>query len=141
MIDQPVSFYMSHMKKPVFFICENKAQIEADQRLCFCYTDSTIPPLPRCEIQPLAILCGCTVWFVSDWSEIPKTGVFTTRLILEGICHTILFFQVDEHMTMSDFYLITLLVTSEQESAIVDLYTQRCWVYMKLNAGEKLAVY
>ena len=37
---------------------------------------------------------------------------------------------------MDDYYQVTLLVTSEHESAIVDLYTQRCWVYMKLKTGE-----
>ena len=37
---------------PVFCICENKDEDrlrgnrEADQRLCFRYTDSKIPPLP-----------------------------------------------------------------------------------------------
>ena len=37
---------------------------EADQRLCFRYTDSTIPLLPK--LKPLAIFCGCTALFVSD---------------------------------------------------------------------------
>ena len=52
-----------HMRKP-------KAQIScavtrtADQRLCFRYTDSTIPLLPKSEIsslyfKPLVIFCGC----------------------------------------------------------------------------------
>ena len=56
------------MRKPDFCICENKdadqlcGNSEADQRLCFRYTDSTIPLLSK----PLAILCGCTARFVSD---------------------------------------------------------------------------
>ena len=54
------------MRKPAFCIYENKdadqLRGEADQRLWFCYIDSTIPLLPK----PLAILCGCTAWFVSD---------------------------------------------------------------------------
>ena len=61
------------MRKPDFCICENKdadqlrGNSEADQRLCFRYTDSTIPLLPKIYIfKPLAILCGCTAWFVSD---------------------------------------------------------------------------
>ena len=47
------------MRKPDFCICENKAadqlrgNREADQRLCFRYTDSTIPLLPICEITSL----------------------------------------------------------------------------------------
>ena len=63
------------VRKPAFCICENKAadqlcgNREADQHLCFGYTDSTIPLLPIIKIQnfqPLAIFCNCTAWFVSD---------------------------------------------------------------------------
>ena len=45
------------MRKPFFCICENKdaeqlrGNREADQRLCFRYTDSTIPLLPKYEIS------------------------------------------------------------------------------------------
>ena len=47
------------MRKPAFCICKNKDadQIrgyrEADQRLCFCYLDSTIPFLPKSENSKL----------------------------------------------------------------------------------------
>ena len=47
------------MRKPDFCICENKdadqlrGNREADQRLCFRYTDSTIPLLPKSEISKL----------------------------------------------------------------------------------------
>ena len=61
------------MRKPVLCICENKdadqlhSHCAAEQRLCFRYTDSTIPLLPKSEnFKPLAIFCGCTAWFVSD---------------------------------------------------------------------------
>ena len=61
------------MRKPAFCICENKdpdqlrGNREADQRLCFRYTDSTVPLLPKIRnFMLLAILCGCTAWFVSD---------------------------------------------------------------------------
>ena len=61
------------MRKPAFCICENKdadqlrGNCEADQRLCFRYTDSTIPLLPKSKISsPLAIFCNCTARFVSD---------------------------------------------------------------------------
>ena len=50
------------MRKPDFCICENKdadqlcGNFEADQRLCFRYTDSTIPLLSKSEIfKSLAI--------------------------------------------------------------------------------------
>ena len=60
------------MRNTFFCICENKdadqlrGDREADQRLCFHYTDSTIPLIPG--------LCR-------TWSETPKTGFLTTRLI------------------------------------------------------------
>ena len=47
------------MRKPAFCICENKdadqlrGDREADQRLCFSYTDSTIPLLSKSEISSL----------------------------------------------------------------------------------------
>ena len=47
------------MRKPAFCICENKdadqlrGNREADQRLCFRYTDSTIHLLPKSEISSL----------------------------------------------------------------------------------------
>ena len=47
------------VRKPAFCICENKdadqlrGNREADQRLCFRYTDSTIPLLPKSEISNL----------------------------------------------------------------------------------------
>ena len=57
------SFAVCHMslvvRKPAFCICENKdadqlrSNCAADQRLCFRYTDSTIPLLPKCEISSL----------------------------------------------------------------------------------------
>ena len=52
--------YLSRVvRKPAFCICENKdadqlrGNREADQRLCFCYMDSTIPLLPLYEISSL----------------------------------------------------------------------------------------
>ena len=42
------------VRKPAFCICENKdADQLCDQRLCFRYTDSTIPLLPKSEISSL----------------------------------------------------------------------------------------
>ena len=76
------------MRKPDFCICENKdadqlrGNREADQRLCFRYTDSTIPLLSKSEIsilRPSSVvvqpdLCG-------TWSETPKTGFLRMRVI------------------------------------------------------------
>ena len=83
------------MRKPAFCIYESKdadqlrGNRKADQRLCFCYIDSTIPLLPKSEISslyPFSVtvqpgLCG-------TWSETPKTGFLTTRLISGFVyCH------------------------------------------------------
>ena len=44
------------VRKPAFCICENKdadqlrGNPEADQHLCLCYIDSTIPLLPKYKI-------------------------------------------------------------------------------------------
>ena len=65
------------VRKPAFCICENndadqlRGNSEADQRLCFRYTDSTIPLLPKSEIS-LAIFCDCTARFMSDLVGNPK---------------------------------------------------------------------
>ena len=73
------------MKKIVFFffcICENKdadqlrGNREADQRLCFRYTDSTIPLLSKSEISNISLsslivqpgLCR-------TWSETPNKNI------------------------------------------------------------------
>ena len=54
-----VSYMSLVMRKPAFCICENKdadqlrGNREADQRLCFRYTDSTISLLSKSEISSL----------------------------------------------------------------------------------------
>ena len=56
------------MGKPTVWLGENKdadqlrGNREADQRLCFRYSDRTIPLL----LKLLALFCACTAWFVSD---------------------------------------------------------------------------
>ena len=70
-------------------MCENKdadqlrGNRESDQRLYFRYTDSTIPLLPKYEFS--SIWPSCVVvqsGLCGTWSETPKTGFLTTRLIL-----------------------------------------------------------
>ena len=54
------------MRTPAFCICENndadqlRSNFAVDQRLCFCYTDSTIPLLPESEshlLWPYSLVC------------------------------------------------------------------------------------
>ena len=76
------------MRKPVICTCENKdadqlrGNREADQRLCFRYTDSTIPLLPKSEVSSLqAFSVTAQPVLCQTWSEIPKTGFLRTWLI------------------------------------------------------------
>ena len=63
------------MRKPAF--------CEADQRLCFRYTASTIPLLPKYKISSLKpSSVSAQPGLCRTLSETPKTGFLTTRLIL-----------------------------------------------------------
>ena len=80
------------MRKPAFFKRENKdadqlrVNREADQRLCFRYTDSTIPLLPKSEISSICLyLVIAQPDLCRTRSETPKTGVLTTRLIFHYV--------------------------------------------------------
>ena len=79
------------MRKADFCIWENKdadqlrGNREADQRLCFRYIDSTIPLLPKYEISSLLpSSVAVQPCLYRTWSETPKTGFLTTRLICLG---------------------------------------------------------
>ena len=73
------------MRKPAFCLCENKDADQlcgnrtADQRLCFRYTDSTIPLLPISKIQASSRL----VWLYSlvcvGPGRKPRRPVFSKR--------------------------------------------------------------
>ena len=80
---------MSRMvRKLDFCICKNKdadqlpGNREADQRLCFHYTESTIPLLPKSEISSLLPSSMIVQHgLCRTWLETRKTGFLTTRLI------------------------------------------------------------
>ena len=62
------------MRKQDFYLCENKgadqlcSNCTADQHLCFCYTDSTIPPL----LIPKFLDSSFLLWMYKPvWLEIP----------------------------------------------------------------------
>ena len=88
------------MRKPAFCTCENKYADQlcgnrtADQRLCFRYVERTIFLPPISEISSL--LPSCVV-VQSDlcrtWSETPKTGFLTTRLICKKQVFSIILFS------------------------------------------------
>ena len=80
------------LRKSAFCICENKdadqlhGNCEADQHLCFRYTDTTIPLLPKSEIsslQPSSV--AVQPGLCRTLSETPKTGFLRTRLIYRKV--------------------------------------------------------
>ena len=71
------------IRKPTICICETKStdqlrsNCEADQRLCFRYTDSTIPLLPKPEITSFyRSSVTAQIGLCQTWSE-PKLLVFS----------------------------------------------------------------
>ena len=69
------------MRSPDFCIYENKGTDQlcsdstADQHLCFCYMDSTVPPLLSTYAQNFKVLgffCCCTGRFVSEVVRNPE---------------------------------------------------------------------
>ena len=77
------------MGKPTICICENKdadqlrGNREADQRLCFRYSDSTIPPLLNSEISSFWLFSVLVqVGLCRTWSETQIVGFVTHGLTL-----------------------------------------------------------
>ena len=72
--------FLNELRRGKTGVLHMRKQRRSDQRLCFRFTDSTIPLLPKAEISshlPSSVtvqpdLCG-------TWSEITKTGFLTTR--------------------------------------------------------------
>ena len=90
MVNIGVLLFEPRHEKTGFCICENKdadqlrGNREADQRLCFRYTDSTIPLLSKSEIsrfQPSSV--AVQRGLCQTCSETPKTGFLRTRLNFE----------------------------------------------------------
>ena len=76
------------MRKQDFCLCETKcadqlcSNYTAGQRLCFRYSDSTIPRLPKSNISGF-YLSSVTVQsgLCQTGSDFPNTGFLTSRLI------------------------------------------------------------
>ena len=74
-------------KKTGFCLCENKgadqlrSNCEADQRLCFRYTDSTLSLFIKSEISSFYAASGTVhVGLCQTWLETPRTGFLASRL-------------------------------------------------------------
>ena len=84
----PLFWQLFQISLAVLRICENKdadllgGDCEADQRLCFRYTESTIPLLPKSEISSLKLSSvAVQPGLCRTISETLKTGFLTKRLI------------------------------------------------------------
>ena len=79
------------MRKPDFCLYENKGADQLcsyNQRLCFRYTDSTTPLLPKSEISILySSFATAQAGLCQTWSETPKTCFFTSRLTSSHLKH------------------------------------------------------
>ena len=93
-LSSTIHLYMSRiMRKPAICICENKGadqlrgNREADQRLCFRYTDSTIPLLPKYEIScfylsPVLVQLGlCRTCLETTTLVFPRGGAYYEECI------------------------------------------------------------
>ena len=76
------------MRKPDFCIDENKgadqlhSYCEADQRLCFRYSDSTTRPLPKSEISNLYLSTALVqAGMCRTLLETPNTDFLASRLV------------------------------------------------------------
>ena len=126
-------------KTDCFCICENKdadqlrGNREAGQRLCFRYTDSTIPLLPKSEISsPIAIFSDCLARFAFGPGQKKKKtkkkrksvflerGSLNTILIMQGVqCRMVLVVNIsimktcpcNEHPLTPRFYIGKLGLT------------------------------
>ena len=118
------------MRKPDFGICENKdadqlrGDSEADQRLCFRYTDSIIPLLPISEISSLwSSSVAVQPGLCRTWSETPKTGFLNTRLILST--HTLLQFDLTQSFQASLLSFWSLWIGSEIDMCLLTVWPLR----------------
>ena len=96
------------MRKRDYGLCENKgadqlrSNCEADQRLCFRYSDSTISPLPICKISsfyPASV--AAQTGLCQTRSGTPKTRFLMERLKFNCINSSSLFSYFAEGQTIS----------------------------------------
>ena len=106
-------YYMSRIvRKPDFCLCENKgadqlrSNCEADQRLCFRHSDSTISLLPKSEISSfLPFSETAQTGLCRTWSETPKTGFLASWLIMTSLLSSGERHVIKSVMTTRVFYM------------------------------------
>ena len=93
------------MRKPDFCLGENKGadqlrgNREADQRLCFRYSDSTIPLLLKSEISSFYLFSELVqAGLCRTCSETPKTGFLASRLKCNSLTYTDVYNRAHAHV-------------------------------------------
>ena len=100
------------MRNPEFCLCENKgadqlcSDCEADQRLCFRYTDSTISLLLKSEISSFwRASVTIQVGLCRTWSESPQIGFSRVAAqiaySISNLLHTETIFKLGRNITLS----------------------------------------
>ena len=88
------------MIKLTFYLCENKdadqlcGNREADQRLCFRYMARQSSSSYLRNFDPLALLCGCTAWFVSELVGNPENRYSHNEAHMLSVLHAKDFYVV-----------------------------------------------
>ena len=87
------------MRKPAFRSCENKR--DADQRLCFCYRDSTIPLLAKSDISsPQPSSMAVQPGLCRTWSKTPTTGFCYFSVHYHAMVLNALFLNTHETLSL-----------------------------------------
>ena len=115
-----------------FCICKNKyadqlrSNCEADQRLCFCYTNSTIPLLSEFEISSLKpFSVAVQPGLCQTWSGIPKTGFHTMRLK----CNCLLMWDISflfQNYTAEVFHISFGVISLGNSMFLMPSYSRLC---------------
>ena len=123
------------MRNPTFCICENKeadqlrGNREADQRLCFRYTDSTIPLLSKSEISNLEPSSVAAQPGLCQTIRIHIVGFLMTRLkyyfhhreVLQISCR----FRCRKHHMLDVFGFCPIIILSAHHK----LFAKTCIIF------------
>ena len=129
------------MRKPAFYICENKdadqlhGNREADQRLCFRYTDSTIPRLSKSKFHSSSHIQWLHSPFLSDLVGNPEDRFSNNEAHFTYFEHSqsLGFFTIqDLHMFLSGTVSVNYIKLYKTELNNIPI-----WVYVNENCHDK----
>ena len=131
------------MRKPDFCLCENKGadqlrgNREADQRLCFRYSHSTIPLLLKSEISSLWLFSVLVqVGLCRTWSETQIVGFVTHSLKCEHVILLIIFLVTYIFVLLQTFFDIEIQICQVMERSLPLKTNALINAYIFLNSVE-----